>query len=250
MKKANRLPEKGIVAPLIFVITAVIMLVAIISITNTANRAGPTADMRIVPKEQVIRPNQRFEVSLVVESSLPVNVFSGQLSFNPDVLVVEQINYNTGVADLWAEEPWYSNGEGTVNFGGGTTQSGGFTGTEELLTITFRSLKEGEGIISLTEPQILRYDGLGTPSELVPPIDAIITINNDDALNLVSRENSDIRFIIAEKIPSTDLNEDGQQTIADVSVFIIGMLTYDRRLDFNLDGKVDTRDLSIILNAR
>ncbi len=223
---------------------------AIINLTTTNNQAGPTADMRILPKEKVIVPNQSFEVGLIIESSLAVNVFSGELGFNPEILVVESINYNTSIADLWAEEPWYSNGEGTINFGGGTTRAGGFTGTEELLTITFRSLKEGEGVISLTEPQILRYDGLGTPSELVAPIDAIITISNSEVPNLVSRENSDIRFLIAEEIPSTDLNGDGTQTIADISIFILGMVGYDRRLDFNLDNKVDTRDLSIILNAR
>jgi hypothetical protein len=250
MKTSSRSNERTVFAPLILGIIAVIMLVALITITNNSNQAGPTADMRIEPRERLVTPGELFTVTLVVESSLPVNVFSGQLWFNKDILVVDKIDYNTSVANVWVEEPWYSNGDGTINFGGGTTRGGGFTGSDQLLSITFRSLDIGEGVIILTNPQILRYDGLGTPSELPESIDAIITVGTASSPNLVARDKSDIRFLVAEAIPTTDLNGDGKQSIADLSIFIIGMVSYQRRFDFNLDGAVDTKDLSILLNAR
>ena len=55
---------------------------------------------------------------------------------------------------------------------------------------------------------------------------------------------------IVKERPSTDLNGDGRQSISDISIFMINMAGDDPRYDFNLDGAVNTKDLSILLNAR
>jgi hypothetical protein len=81
-----------------------------------------------------------FTVNVIVEAFEPVNVYSGIVVFDSEKLHVEEINYNISIVDLWAEEPWYSNGDGTVSFIGGTTQAGGFTGKKSLLSISFRTI--------------------------------------------------------------------------------------------------------------
>jgi hypothetical protein len=47
-------------------------------------------------------------------------------------------------------------------------------------------------------------------------------------------------------VPQTDLNNDGEQTIADVSIFMTDLITQNDRSDFNQDGTVDLKDLSIL----
>jgi hypothetical protein len=47
---------------------------------------------------------------------------------------------------------------------------------------------------------------------------------------------------------TTDLNSDGFHTIADVSIFMRHLSTQNTRSDFNGDGIVSAKDLSIILN--
>jgi hypothetical protein len=55
---------------------------------------------------------------------------------------------------------------------------------------------------------------------------------------------------ISEEPPSTDINGDGKQTIADMSIFMLHIMGSDLRYDFNQDGKVNTSDLSILMSAR
>lgn len=54
-------------------------------------------------------------------------------------------------------------------------------------------------------------------------------------------------YEVLEKAPSTDLNNDGKQTIADISIFMLNIVGNNARYDFNLDGSVDLRDLTILL---
>jgi hypothetical protein len=203
--------------------------------------------MSITPDKSVVAPGEVFSIALTVESSLAVNVFSGELQFDPTMLEVVSIDYNTSVADLWAETPWYNNGAGTINFGGGTTQSGGFVGTAGLLTVQFKTKQEGESVLRLDNPQILRYDGLGTPSEIAAPIDTIITVTDKSVPNLVSRKTDDIRFLVATKVPNTDLNNDGAQTLSDVRILVSQLGTTNPQYDLNLDGSVNLEDLRILL---
>jgi hypothetical protein len=205
--------------------------------------------MRIEPQERVVTVDDRFQVEVIVESSVPVNVFAGELHFSKDLLVVDSIDYNTSIADLWAELPWFSNGDGTLNFAGGSTRNGGFTGKGSLIKVTFKTLGEGDGVISVYNPRILLHDGLGTDAEVTRPIDAIFTIENPD-VNLLAQSPAGSSYKVRREVPSTDLNGDGKQTISDLSIFMLKITRNESRYDFNLDGKVDLKDLNILLGAK
>jgi hypothetical protein len=62
--------------------------------------------------------------------------------------------------------------------------------------------------------------------------------------------NTSTLYKIAKEIPSTDLNADGKQSIVDISIFMLNFIGKDARYDFNLDGKVDIKDLNILLSAK
>lgn len=242
--------ERGAALPLALSASALIGFAAIYSVLVLPSTQSPIADMRIEPREQVVSEGETFEARVVVETSVPANVFGGELHFDSDVLSVDSISYNTSIADLWAERPWYSNGDGTLNFVGGTTQRGGFLGSGNLITVTFSAIGEGEGSLRMRDARVLQHNGLGTDIPLVEPLESIYTVRATSAtttsIDLGDREGT--RYLIVENPPTTDLNGDGRHTFTDVSIFLLNTFSDDARFDFNQDGRVNNDDLRILMD--
>ena len=209
------------------------------------------ADMRIEPLQGHVKVGDIFTIDIIVSARTPVNVFKGEVFFDPTKLIVDSIDYNTSVADLWVELPWYENGEGTMNFAGGTTQKGGFQGTGSLITIRFRTLAEGDTSLRLEGARILEHDGLGTDVALNEPLDAIFTVEESviESQTVAKPEPISVALDVVRIPPTTDLNGDGRQSIGDISIFMLNMFGNDTRFDFNLDGVVNGKDLSILMSA-
>lgn len=226
------------------------IIVALLGLGGTM-LVSPNVDMRIEPLQGTELVGETFTVDVVVTSDEPVNVFKGEVRFDPEMLSIEQIDYNTSIADLWAERPWYQNGAGTLNFIGGSTHRGGFFGTGSLITITFRTKKLGETALAIEDVRILKHDGLGSDATVAQPIDAVFTIAEATLEEQTVLKKSIVGStvtVVAER-PQTDLNQDGKQSLADISIFMKDLATQNERSDFNKDGVVNTADLSIILNA-
>lgn len=202
----------------------------------------------IEPEQGTVIVGEPFTIHVVVDSPTPVNVFKGLVLFDASKLAVQTIDYNTSIANLWAEEPWFSNGDGTVAFTGGTTIPGGFSGEGTLLSITFISKAPGEAAINIEDMQILAHDGLGTIVPLRVPIDAIFAISTTQ-LEAETKLVTDVTgptLTVVSAPPDTDLNDDGKQTLADTSIFMADLMTKNLRSDFNQDGSVTIKDLSIL----
>lgn len=207
-----------------------------------------TITVRIEPPHGTVVTGDTFTITVIVDASTPVNVFKGLIRFDDKKLAVKSIDYNTSIADLWAEEPWYSNGEGTINFIGGTTKTGGFTGEGSLVVITFNTKAPGEAAIHMEEMQILAHDGLGTNIPVTIPIDAVFAINAEQLQRETKLESpiSGPTMMVVSALPDTDLNNDGKQTLADTSIFMADLVTQNLRSDFNEDKAINLKDLSIL----
>ena len=210
------------------------------------------ADMRIEPGSGSTVIGEKIIVDIIVEANQPVNVFKGLVNFDPLRLKVSSIDYNTSIADLWAELPWYSNGEGTLNFIGGTTKRGGYTGEGSLVKVTFETLDTGATEVKLNDVRILKHDGLGSDEVITAPIDAVFEIEPQKLqAETVLEKNTETQALeILPKPINTDLNNDGKKNMVDTSIFMTDFATQNLRSDFNHDGKVTTADLSIIINAK
>ena len=209
----------------------------------------PIASMEILPKTEFAPIGNKIRINVVVKAQEPVNVFAGQLLFDSAVLEVDSIDYNTSIADLWAEEPWYSNGDGTLNFAGGTTRPGGFTGSGDLITVIFKTKEIGDGSIGIQNPRILRHDGAGTDVELKDVVESTVHVESPyEEKNLITQSSSGNTYTVTPQKPDTDLNGDGKQSIADVSIFMFNLTSDDARYDFNFDGEVGIKDLAILLS--
>ena len=251
MTKIKYFFHKGNTLPIILAIGAIFSVATVLHLVANPATAIPQVEIRTIPKSGLITLGKTFTVSLVVQSSIPVNAFQGEILFDSTILEVTSIDYNTSIADLWVQDPWYSNGDGTINFAGGTTKEGGFVGEGVLLDITFTGVSQGAGSIEIKSARILKHDGLGTDADVQIPIDSVFTIEDTTPYDVMRTKNiRDTSFTVSKKIPSTDLNNDGKTNIADVSIFFLHLAQKNLRSDFNLDGKINTSDLSIILNTK
>ncbi len=231
--------------------TVILAFLSFLGLVVVPERVETLVDMRIEPHTAIIEPDHTFIAKIVVSSPFPVNVFSGELSFNPQVLEVESIEYNTSIADLWAEKPWFENGAGTLNFIGGTTRQGGFIGVGELITIHFKAKQEGAGTLAIKDAHVLMHDGLGTFALMKEPIDAVFSVApSAQDKNLIIESAIGTHYTVIQKPPSTDLNGDGTHSIADISIFMLHLVGDDPRYDFNQDGRVNLKDLGIIMSAK
>lgn len=249
--KSIRYRSRGAVLQGALVGSVIIAFLSIASFLLVPFSVEPLADMRIEPARGGVTIGDTFVVEILVSAQTPVNVFKGEIHFDHAALAVDSIDYNVSIADLWAELPWYENGEGTVNFTGGSTRKGGFLGTGSLMTITFRALSKGETVLHLVDARILEHNGLGTDAPLVEPIDAFFTVEESiiTAQTIATPQVTTVRLTVTPQRPSTDLNGDGKQSITDVSIFMLNIFGDNLRFDFNQDGFIDTKDLSILMSA-
>lgn len=208
----------------------------------------PRTSMAISPSNATSLAGAEIVVQVAVESATPVNAFAGELRFDSSKLEVARIDYNNSIADLWAEEPWYKNGDGTIGFAGGSTRPGGFTGSGNIITVTFRSKDAGVSAVEITRAQILQHDGLGTDTDVATPIDALFTFTAEVA-PVVDENNRTTQVVVASENKNLDLSGDGKQSLADVSVFLQYLVTGNTAGDVNGDGRVSIADMSILLET-
>lgn len=233
----------------ILITTVIASVVGISSLLLAPEEAPTGANIKIESDHGAYSVGDSFTVTITAETFEPVNVFKGLVTFDPDVLQVTAIDYNVSLIDLWAELPWFSNGAGTLNFTGGTTRPGGFSGKDTLLSITFTAKSAGNTALALEEVRVLRHDGLGSDALVNKPIDSLFSITEKPSIDrsTVTTTSDGVTLKVLTPGLSTDLNEDGKQSIADVSIFMKHLATNNLRSDFDGDGTVGLKDLSILM---
>jgi hypothetical protein len=246
----KRLPSYGYIVPATMFASAFFGLLTTLTLflAPTSTNQAETS-IYLTPTTGTYQVGDTFTVTVGVTASLPVNAFTGLLHFDPRVLSVTAIDYNTSIADLWAKAPWYENGDGTIGFTGGTTKPGGFRGHGELLTVTFTAKQSGSADITIHDAQILLHDGQGTEATIDTSLDTIFTVENSVAPIIASPKRAST-LQVQPTLEDTDLSHNGTTDLADISILMLYITTQDVRGDVNGDGWVGSSDLSLILSAR
>lgn len=119
------------------------------------------ASLRVTPDTGVFVAGNTFSVRIIVNTEgKAINAADAELSFNPRELSVISVAKGS-LFTLWTLEPTFSNGAGTVSFGGGSPT--GYTGSNgTILTVTFKALAAGAPRVNYKSGSILAADGLGT----------------------------------------------------------------------------------------
>lgn len=176
-------------------------LLALLALAPIAVSAA-TISFRASPENVGVGDTMR--VDALLDSAVPVNAFSGAISY-PAALDPVAISDGNSLINAWITHPGIPARAGEpISFAGITP--GGFSGDNGILfSVLFRATATGSGRISITDAEVLRNDGAGSedpvtsrnlsiqvapksvggyvePADTVPPEPFIVSLGNDPEL--------------------------------------------------------------------
>lgn len=145
------------------VITLLLALVAPYGAGFVPQASAAGASLNLSPSSKTVEVDETFSVVVTVSTGGQyINAAEATLSFSKDILDVQSVSKSGSRFTLWAVEPRYSNGNGTVTFSGGKPSPGykGSGGT--VITVNFKAQKAGTARVTIGAASVLANDGLGT----------------------------------------------------------------------------------------
>ena len=134
----------------------------------------------------------QFKVDLNINTEKEsINAVEGKIIFPADLLELSEIREGNSVVNFWVEKPVYK--DGGVSFSG-ITPGGYVLDRGLLLSLIFKTKKEGEAVIKIENGATLKNDGNGTPATL-KTLDLSVAISQTGS----SLDNSSL--VIVDKTP-------------------------------------------------
>ncbi len=120
------------------------------------------ATIYLLPSTGTYKIGNTFSIEIKVNSGgALINAAEGSLIFDTSELEVIKFSKQDSIFVLWPVEPTFSNSTGIIEFGGGTKDSfAGIAGN--ILTVTFRALKNASASVTFLSGSVLVADGKGT----------------------------------------------------------------------------------------
>lgn len=138
------------------------------------------ANLSLSPSSVSTKVGKSFSVDIVVTNNIdPINAASVLISYPKDALAITSISKKGSFISLWAEEPTYSNLQGTLSLEGVALNPGFDKATGKILTVNFKALQAGNVSIAVTSGSVLANDGNAT-DVLKTTGAAFIYVNEDD----------------------------------------------------------------------
>jgi hypothetical protein len=121
------------------------------------------ADLALTPASGSFEKGTTFTVTInVTNNKQAINAISGALTFPTNLVQVKSISKDGSIIKLWAEEPSFSNTNGTIKFEG-VVLNPGFSGAKgKVLTIVFSAKATGDASVLFSTGSVLANDGEAT----------------------------------------------------------------------------------------
>lgn len=118
------------------------------------------ADITLTPTSGTFKPGKTFTVDVYVSNNTQtINAVSASVTFPADTLQVNSISKDGSIIKMWAEEPSFSNTNGTVKLEG-VILNPGFSSTRgKVLSISFTAKKAGTAAVVVASGSVLANDG-------------------------------------------------------------------------------------------
>lgn len=137
-------------------------VLGIILLAGILTRAE-AATLLISPSVGSYISGNAFSVYVTVNSGNQIiNAVQGTLTFPQDKLEVTSVSKSGSIITLWAQEPVYSNLNGTVQFEGIVPNPGYIGISGRVIQVNFRAKAVGEAPIGIVNGSVLANDGQGT----------------------------------------------------------------------------------------
>lgn len=121
------------------------------------------ADLSLLPASGTFEAGQTFTISVnVVNNNQAINAISGALTFPTNLLSVKSLSKDGSIIKLWAEEPAFSNTNGTIKFEGVVLNPGYSQSKGKVLTIVFTAKASGDASVIFSSGSVLANDGEAT----------------------------------------------------------------------------------------
>lgn len=120
------------------------------------------AELYLSPSSGQYKVGDTIKVRIVLSSSSQsANAVSSNLSFSKNLLTLTSVSKTDSLVSLWAQEPTYSNANGTANMEGVILS--GYSGSNgTIITLFFKAKATGSADVEFTSSSVLANDGLGT----------------------------------------------------------------------------------------
>lgn len=121
------------------------------------------ADLTLSPSVGQFEVGQTFTVDVyITNNTQAINAVSGTLTFPTDTVSVRSISKDGTIIKLWAEEPTFSNTNGSAKFEG-VILNPGFSGSRgKVISLSFSAKKAGNASVIFSSGQVLANDGQAT----------------------------------------------------------------------------------------
>ncbi len=174
--------------------TSVVALVLISGIYTSF-----AANIILSPTNVSTKVGKTFSIDVLVNSNTdPINAVSGLITFPSDVISVVSISKNGSFINLWAEEPSFSNTNGTISFEGVALNPGFNGSTGKVVTVTFKAKDAGNINILVKSGSVLANDGNAT-NVLGTTAGAFVII--DEGTVVLPTTETKVEPIVSESIP-------------------------------------------------
>ncbi|MCF7843390.1 hypothetical protein K9M47_00655 [Candidatus Gracilibacteria bacterium] len=167
------------------------------------------ANIILSPLNISTKVGKTFTVDVLVSGNKdPINAVSSLVSFPADVLSVSSISKAGSFINLWAEEPFFSNSNGTASFEGVTLNPGFSGATGKVVTITFKAKQAGNVNILVKSGSVLANDGnatnvLGTTAGAFVVIDEAVATPTPVVEAIVKPTNGSLPVITSSTHPDS-----------------------------------------------
>lgn len=219
------------------------MFPAFISITALLGAAVVTSTnvsyVRLEASDSTIEAEKTFYLDVYAYAHVPVNAVDITVEFDSEVVEVTGIDTGQSVLTIWTQEPVVKSNK--VLLQGGTFRKG-FVNEHKIATINLKAKQTGQSDFKATDVILLAGDGQGTPVAVAEALDSKINLFIYDENTAPEEIGVNVELNII-----TDLDGNGEITLADISMFMSAWGDKSKIYDFNGDGRMTFRDFSIIL---
>ncbi|MAZ30309.1 hypothetical protein CL655_03435 [bacterium] len=211
-----------------FATLAALSLVATVLLTDT------TSYIRLEAPERSVAAGDSFSVYVYAGAHRSVNAVDIAVSFPSNQVEVTGIDTGESVISLWTQDPYVEGSQ--VILRGGTFRKG-FVGEHQVARINFKANTGGRAEFSVSETTLLAGDGNGSEVDEIADTPILVVGVSEDGI--LSGDVA-ISFI-------TDIDGDGNVSLADVNEFMRAWRNRQWLYDFNQDRRMNFTDFAIIL---
>ncbi len=151
------------------------LILTIFLVANTAL----ASDVFFSPAKDVAL-GEYIQTTILITADKPINAISGTITFDPTFVSLEAPKTGDSIVKYWLKGIKPKSSSGRVEFSG--LIPGGFRGTNgKVVTLFFKTLREGRASIGLTNIKVLLNDGSGTSD--------VVTMTNT-SVNILPKKNN------------------------------------------------------------